>query len=36
MCLTCGTTDNLAVAVDAPRFDRRFVTSGMSSRTAGC
>jgi xylulokinase len=25
--LTCGTTDNLAVCVDAPRFDRRFVTS---------
>jgi xylulokinase len=27
ICLTCGTTDNLAVCVDAPRFDRRFATS---------
>ena len=27
ICLTCGTTDNLAVCVDAPKFDRRFATS---------
>lgn len=26
-CLTCGTTDNLALCVARPRFDRRFVTS---------
>jgi xylulokinase len=27
ICLTCGTTDNLAICVDAPKFDKRFVTS---------